>query len=349
MPSGETFLQLFGQPVLRPLGQPLGQPVRHPLGQPFRPPDDHRPPLRLDHLDLGRLLPRDLHDLGVPHRPPPDPVRVQGLHARPGAPQPLPVQVLVVGHGVGDGPGDRARVAEVGDAGDAGDGQADDVELGAGEVDLLVDPWLLDEAVRVAGDDRVSGDGPFPAHQPAVAAGGRGPVGGEQPDSVGAEMPYDLLTPELGREAREEDVDAEPDAERGPGFPAAGGEPGLRELRAAAGAFGQTLVDPVDVRPHPLRRLRVPSLQGVETTSRRVVEAGPSDEPVPGQGLGAEEGRGRALGPVPLHLQLPGPVQGGDAALDPGEFSRSVGTEMRYAPGITEDLAGHLCPSFALG
>ncbi len=150
------------------------------IGETLRPADDHRPPLGLDHLDLDRLLPRHLHHLGVPGGPPPHPVRPQGLHSRPGTPQPLPVQVLVVGHGVGDGPGDRARVAEVADARDARDGEADDVELRAGEVDLLVDAGILDESVRVTGDERVPGDGPLPAHQPAVAAGGARPVRGEQ-------------------------------------------------------------------------------------------------------------------------------------------------------------------------
>jgi hypothetical protein len=69
-------------------------------------------------------------------------------------------------------------VAEVGDAGDAGDGEADDVELGAGEPDLLVDAGILDVAVRVAREDGVAGGGAGAGDQPAVAAGGARAVGG---------------------------------------------------------------------------------------------------------------------------------------------------------------------------
>ncbi len=313
------------------------------------PSDDHRPPVGLDHLDLDGLLARNLDDLRVPGRPAPDPVGPEGLHARAGAPQPLPVQVLVVGHGVGDGPGDRAGVAEVGDAGDAGHGQAHDVELGAGQVNLLVDARVLDPAVRVTGDDRPPGDGPLPAHQPAVAAGGAGAVGGEEADRVRTEVGGDLLAPELGREPGEEDVGGEPDAERGPGVPVARDETGPGELGGRVRSFRQTLVHPVHVRPHPLRRLRFPSLQAVEAASGRVVESGPSGEPVPGQGARAEEGSRGALGPVPLGLHLPGPVAGGDQALRVGEFRRAARAQMRNAPGVAVDLDGHPAPHFPLG
>ncbi len=160
----------------------------------------------------------------------PTAVRAKGLDTGAGAAQAFAVQVLVVGHGVGDGPGDRAGVAEVGDAGDSGHGEADDVELRAGEVDLLVDAGVLDVAVRVTGEDGQAGRGPLAADQPAVAAGGTGPVGGEQPHGVRPEVPYRFLAPELGREPREQDVRGEPDTEGGPGFPTAGREACLGEL-----------------------------------------------------------------------------------------------------------------------
>lgn len=41
-------------------------------------------------------------------------------------------------------------MAEVGESGDAGDGEADDVDVRADQMDLLVDARVLDEAVRVA-------------------------------------------------------------------------------------------------------------------------------------------------------------------------------------------------------
>lgn len=281
----------------------------------------------------------------------PHPVRAEGLHpvsdsnsasaSVPGPAEPLPVKVLVVGHGVGDRPGDRARVAEVGDARDARHGEADDVELRAGQADLLVDAGGLDVAVGVARDDRPAGGGALAGDEPAVAAGGAGPVGGEQADRVRTEMAYDLLAPELGREPGEEDVRGEPDAERGPGLPAAGGETDGRELGGAAGAFGQALVDPVDVRPDPGGRLGVPSLQGGEAASRRVVEPGLSREPVPAERVRAEErGRGAAR-PVPFDLQLPGAVVGGDQSLGVGEFTRVARAQMWDTPGITVDLDSH--------
>ncbi len=164
-------------------------------------------------------------------------------------------------------------------------------------------------------------------------------------------MGQGLLAPELGREPGEEDVGGEPDAEGGPGVPGPGGEAGAGELGGRLGPLRQTRVDPVDVRPHPLGRLGVPSLQVREAASGRVVESGPSGEQVPGQGVLAEEGRRGALGPVPLDLQLPGPVAGGDTALRVGEFGRAAGAQMRNAPGITVDLGGHAVPlpPFRLG
>src|SRR5690606_22466791 len=106
-------------------------------------------PVGLDDLDLDRLPARHLDGLGVPGGPAPGAVRAERLRTGAGAAQPLAVEVLVVGHGVGDGPGDGAGVTEVGDAGDAGHGEADDIELRAGQADLLVHARVLDEPVRV--------------------------------------------------------------------------------------------------------------------------------------------------------------------------------------------------------
>ncbi len=155
-----------------------------------------------------------------------------------------------------------------------------------------------------------------------------------------------MLAPELGGEAREEDVRGEPDAERGPGLPTAGGQAGAGELGGGF-ARGQALVDSVDVRPHPGRRLRVLPLQGGEAAACGVREAGAAGEAVPGQGLGAEEGRGGALGAVPLDLQLPGAVAGGDPALGAGESGGGVRAQVRDSPGVAVGLGAHPCaPTF---
>lgn len=298
-------------------------------------PDDHRPPVRLHDLDALRLSPGHLHGLrvGVDRVPA---VRAERLHAPVRrAAQLLPVEVLVVGHRVGDRPGHAARVPEVGDARDAGDGEAHHVELGAGEPDLLVDARVLDEAVRVARDDRGPGGGAGAGEQPAVGAGGAGAVGGEEGRAVVAEPAGDLFAPEFGGESGEEDVGGEPDAERGPGLPAAGGEPGGGELRCAGGPFGQARVDPVDVRAHPGGgRRREP----VVAAAGGVGEPGPPGEPVPVDGLRTEVRGGRAEHPVALGLQLPGAVQGGVVALGAGERERAAGLQVGYPPVVPEDL-----------
>lgn len=306
---------------------------------------DHRAAVGLDDLDLHGVLPGDVDRLRVAGGAVPGAVRAERLDTGAGAAQALAVQVLVVGHRVGDGPGDRAGVAEVGDARDAGHREADDVELRAGQADLLVDAGVFDEAVRVARDDRLPGGGPLAAHQPAVAARRAGAVGGEQGHGVLAEVRGDVLAPELGGEAREEDVGGEPDAERGPGSPPSGGEAGADELRGRVPGLGEPLVHAVDVRPHPGRRLRVPFLQGGEAAACGVREPGAAGETVPGQGCGSEEGRGGALGAVPLDLQLPGTVAGGHPALGAGEFVRGVRAQVRDSPGVAVGLGAHPCAS----
>ncbi len=302
---------------------------------------DHRPPVRLDHLDHDRLPARDLDRLRVGGGRAPA-LGAEGLHASVGQPpQPLPVHVLVVRHRVGDRPGHRPGVAEVREAGDARHGEADHVVRGAGEPDLLVDARRLDEPVRVAGHQGRPARGPLARDHPAVGARGARPVRREQLRPLLAEPARDLLPPQLGGEAREEDVGREPDGERCPRLPAAGRETGLRELGRAPGPLRQTVVDPVHVRAYPRGRRRVRALQAGEAETGGVREPDPPGEDVPAELGGAEErGRG-ALGPVPLHLQLPGAVTGGDPPLGEGEFVRVPGPQMRNAPGVPVDLDAH--------
>lgn len=318
--------------------------------QPLRAARDHRAPVGLQDLHLDGVLPGHVDRFGVPGGPVPAPVRAEGLDAGPGAAQALAVEVLVVGHGVGDGPGDRAGVAEVGDAGDAGHGEADHVELVAGQADLLVDAGVLDEAVRVAREERVPGDGALPGDQPAVAAGGAGAVGGEQADRLRAEVPYRLLAPELRGEAGEQDVGGQPHGERGPGLPAAGGEADPGELGGGTREVtltdvGEAFVDAVDVRLHPLGRLGVLLGERGLAAAGGVFQPDAAREHVPGEGARAEERRRGALRAVPFDLQLPGPVAGGDQALCPGEGDGVGSTQVRDAPGVPVDLGRHRAPS----
>ena len=71
---------------------------------------------------------------------------------------------------------------EVGEARHADEREADGVELGAGEVALVVDVRDLDETVRVAGDERATGLGSAAGERPRVRPAGHlggGGHGGE--------------------------------------------------------------------------------------------------------------------------------------------------------------------------
>ena len=85
-------------------------------------------------------------------------------------PQLLDVEVLVVGGGVGDAPADPRVVAEVGEGRDAGEGQADNVELGAGDAVLVVGVGGVQRTVGIAGHQRLAGGGELSGPGPTVAA-----------------------------------------------------------------------------------------------------------------------------------------------------------------------------------
>ena len=99
------------------------------------------------------------------------PPLVAVLAERPRAvPEPLDVHVLVVGHGVGDAPRDAGVVPEVREAREPRERQADRVELGAGDVVLVVDVGRVEPPVRVAGHERSTRSGPGAGQRPVVAA-----------------------------------------------------------------------------------------------------------------------------------------------------------------------------------
>ena len=140
---------------------------------------DHRTARCLDDLDLLVGAAADPDPFGVDGRRCPA-GRLADQQPVAGAPQPFAVEVLVVGHRVGDRPGDLAGMTEMGDARNAGHGEPEHVVLRTGETDLLVDAGRFDDPVRITADQGGPGGGAVGGEQPAVAARGDVVVGGEQ-------------------------------------------------------------------------------------------------------------------------------------------------------------------------
>ena len=132
--------------------------------------------------DVDRPAAADLDGLAPHLRVPPlaaelVPRGVGGIEA-------LDEDVLVVRHRVRDAPGHVAVVAEVGETGDAGEREPDGVEVGAGEVVLVVAVRRVEGAVGIAGDEGAPGGGARPGEDPAVAPAdpaGEGREGGVVP------------------------------------------------------------------------------------------------------------------------------------------------------------------------
>lgn len=299
----------------------------------------------LDHLDLDGVAPGDRDRLGVRGGRFPA-VRAERLHPVRRPPELLAVEVLVVGHRVGDRPGHVPGVAEVRDPGDARYRQPDHVVLRAGEPDLLVDARAFDVPVRVAGDQGRAGRRVLTGNQPAVAARRPRALGGEDVDRRVAELPGDLLAPQLGREPGEQDVHRHPDPERRPRLPLLQRQPGRRELRSPRGTAGQTVVDARDVGLDPLPGAVVQRLQAA---FRGVGEPRLPGERVPGDAFRPEEGGGGAEVPAALQLDLPGPVGGDVQALQVGERERVTGPKVRNALGIAVNLGVQLGILTSLG
>jgi len=84
--------------------------------------------------------------------------------------KPLYVQVLVVGHSVGDAPGYLLVVPEVRKPRHAGEGQTHHVEVGAGQVVLVINVGCVQGPVGVSRQERLAGGRPRPGQDPAIAA-----------------------------------------------------------------------------------------------------------------------------------------------------------------------------------
>ncbi|GGP81081.1 hypothetical protein GCM10010140_07420 [Streptosporangium pseudovulgare] len=289
---------------------------------------DDRAACRFDDLNLDRVAAAYRDPLDVVRHGGPA-VHLPDLDPPVAAAQPFAVEVLVVGHGVGDGPGDRAGVAEVRHARNAGEGQPGHVEFGAGEADLLVDPRQFEYAVRVAGDHGGPSGARVPRHRPGVAARARRPLHGEEVAGLGAQGGADVGTPQLVREGREEDVLNEEDAERRPGPPRVGSAAGRAELRGAG--VRQGVVDAVHVGLDPAPGLREQSL---EAAAGGVVQPGPPGETVPGHVCGAQSFGQSALGSPFLGLHLPGAIGDGRRTLRVGQILDGVAPHMWNAPLI---------------
>ena len=95
------------------------------------------------------------------------------LEEVPVAVDPLDVEVLHVGHHVGDRPADVVALAHV-DARHAGQGGAADEAPAAAQLHLLPDRGHARRQVRIAGDQRHPGHGTLTGHRPVVGAAGLG-------------------------------------------------------------------------------------------------------------------------------------------------------------------------------
>ncbi len=84
--------------------------------------------------------------------------------------QALQVEVLVVRTGVGDAPCHAVVMPEMREARDTGEGKADDVEIGAGDVVLVVDVGGIEGAMGVACQNGRAGCGAWACQHPVVAA-----------------------------------------------------------------------------------------------------------------------------------------------------------------------------------
>ncbi len=186
-----------------------------------------------------------------------------------------------------------------------------------------------------------------PADDPGVAArrlGALDPLGVEHRQGVRAETLGDVRVEQLRRERPEEQVDAPEDAERRPRLPGArrrGIRPEVeqRDLRCAREPLGERVVDTVDVCRQPRPRLRV---QPLEAAPHRRLEQHLPGEAVPGEPVGADVLGGATLHAPPVVLDLPGAVEGGDPALQPGQLQDVVGAQVRDADGVAPHLGGHV-------
>ena len=128
---------------------------------------DDRPVVRHGDRDVDRPAPADVHGL-VPDVCPP-PLAPELVARGVGGVEALDEDVLVVRHRVRDAPGHVAVVAEVGEAGDAGKRKPDGVELGAGEMVLVVAVRGVEGAMGVARHEREPGGRPRSRQGPVVA------------------------------------------------------------------------------------------------------------------------------------------------------------------------------------
>ena len=78
---------------------------------------------------------------------------------------------MIVRARVGDAPRRAVVVSEVGEAGNAGERQPDDVEIGAGDLILVIDVGGVQPSMRVAGDEGLAGRRSGAVDGPVVGAG----------------------------------------------------------------------------------------------------------------------------------------------------------------------------------
>ena len=137
---------------------------------------DDRPVVRRHDIELGHASTARPDSFAADVGPPPLALPL----VLAGVVEPLDVEVVVVGLGVGHAPCHAGVVAEVGEARAAGEGEPQCIEFGAGDVVLVVDVGGVEGPVGVARDERLP-RGRAAAHQGPVVAP---PLGVREPAHV---------------------------------------------------------------------------------------------------------------------------------------------------------------------
>ena len=347
-------------------------PERYPVAG-LRIAGDDRAVARDDHVDLHVVAASDAQHLAADlHLLPPVAVLAEQRRA---VPEPLEVHVLVVGHGVRDAPGDVGVVSEVREAREPREGQADRVELRAGDVVLVVDVGRVERPVGVAGHERPTRSRPRAGQRPVVASrvglahradgafeigemrqcvvsvgvvlGSRGhdeQVAAVARQQLGgllrAERPKQLFPPELGLEDAHQDVSPLVHGETVPRLPPVRRVVDERELGGQRSRVDEG-VDAGRVCPQHGPSLVVQVLV-VEPDRRADLE--PAHLHVLLQGVRARVLRPSAIGQQAVVLHVPQPVLGrGEGLAEEGVVGRA-GPDVRNPVGVAVDVDRALQP-----
>ena len=339
---------------------------------------DHRPVARLAHLKLDRVPAADFDGLAA-NLEGQAPLRREVAGGVVGV-DTLDEEVLHVGPGVGEAPGEVARLAQQRE-GQPRQRRAHDLELRRLDMGEVPDARHLQAQVRVVGEQRLAGFRVFAAQHPGVGAepgragqrqGGRerievdaGGVEGQRTPMRPRRRIVGMLGPEVlqlrpverAGEARAAHLVLEVVAQV-PGHhlepdQAVGGPPGLglvaeqNELRRQqAGAGLQIGVHALGIGLED--RLRV-GREHLEVPLGDTVDAERAQELVRLDGGLAHDLRKPRLADPALHLQLPEPVLRVDVAHGEGGVPRRARIDVRDRMRVADDLHGCIEARHLLG